>query len=186
MRTKIEGALYLALFSIGCGGSSSTSPNGGVTAFLTDSPFTDGQSVLVTFSDVSVHSTGGGFDSLPFTDGGTSRTCDLKKLVGAQEVLGTAPLAPGHYTQIRLEVASASIYFDSASQGPACASSIAPPSGRSAPVEVPSGDIRLNRPFDVTTASLTITLDFNGDQSIHQTGHDTFMMDPVITVVSVQ
>jgi hypothetical protein len=112
----------------------------------------------------------------------------LKKLTTATEVLGTGPLAAGHYTQIRLVVASAALYFDSASSGTACAASIAAPAGRSAMVAIPSGDIRLNREFDMATTGTTtssILLDFDGDQSVKDTGNGTYMMVPVISIVSV-
>ena len=180
----------------GCGSSTPTAPSGGDTAgptgagratiMLQDSPFSDAKAVLVTFSDVSVHMSGGDFVTLPFASGGSSRTCDLKKLVGAQDVLGTGPLAPGHYTQIRLVVSGAVIYFDNASSGTPCATTMAAPAGRNAPVDVPSGDLRLNREFDLTTAQTTITLDFDGDRSIKQAGNGKYMMNPVVSVVSVK
>ncbi len=169
--------------------SSPTTPTAGSTlnVLLTDSPFTDAKTVLVTFSTVSAHMTGGDFMPLPFSGGAASRTCDLKKLVGAQDVLGTGPLQAGHYTQLRLVVSSAAIYFDNAASGGACAATIAAPSGRSASVEIPSGDIRLNREFDVNAATATtITLDFNGDRSITLLGNGRYVMNPVISVVSVQ
>ena len=64
---------------------------------------------------------------------------------------------------------------------------MASPSGRSAPVTIPSGVVRLNREFDLTADNAsTIVLDFDGDKSIHQTGNGRFMMQPVIHIVSVQ
>ncbi len=186
-------ALLAAACAAGCGSGSATSPSGDgsgaagrATIMLQDSPFSDAKSVLVTVSEVSVHLSGGDFVTLPFVSGGSSRTCDLKKLVGAQDVLGTGPLSPGHYTQIRLVVSSAVIYFDQASTGTPCAGTIAAPAGGSAPVDVPSGDLRLNREFDLTTAQTTITLDFDGDRSIKQTGNGKYMMNPVVSVVSVK
>jgi len=155
---------------------------------LKDSPFSDAKALLVTFSEVSAHASGGDFKTLPFTGGG-SRTCDLKKLTTATDVLGTGPLAAGHYTQIRLVIASAALYFDNASSGTACAPSIAVPAGRSATVGIPSGDIRLNREFDMATTGATtssILLDFDGDQSVKDTGNGMYMMTPVISIVSVQ
>jgi hypothetical protein len=154
---------------------------------LTDSPFSDAKALLVTFSAVNVHQSGGPFALLPFVGGATTRTCDLKKLTGAQDVLGTGPLTPGHYTQIRLDIASAAIYFDNASTGSPCATTIAAPGSRTSPVTIPPGELILNREFDITsTAATTITLDFDGDQSVKQTGNGTYMMSPVITVKSVQ
>ena len=154
---------------------------------LQDSPFIDSTALLVTFSTLSAHLSGGDFTSLSFVGGASSRTCDLKKLANAQDVLGTGPLPAGHYTELRLLVSNATIYFDNASSGSACASTIAAPAGRSATVNIPSGDLRLNRQFDVTSpGTTTILLDFNGDQSVRDTGNGTYMMTPVISVVRVQ
>jgi hypothetical protein len=125
--------------------------------------------------------------TLPFAGGATSRTCDLKKLATAQDILGTGTLAAGHYTQIRLTVANAMLYFDNASTGDACAPSIAAPPGLSTQVGVPSGEVKLNREFDVpSSGATTILVDFDGDQSIKQTGTGVFLMTPVISVVSVR
>jgi hypothetical protein len=167
---------------------------------ITDSPFSDAKALLVSFSDVSVHTADpGSWTTLPFASG-TSRTCDLKKLNGPVDVLGVGPLAPGHYTQIRLTVSSANLYFDNPSTGPACAPQIAAPAGASAPVDIPSGEVKLNNEFTLTSAGTTIVLDFDGDQSIHETGGGNgngkgngnshagskYMMSPVIRVVSVK
>jgi uncharacterized protein DUF4382 len=190
MRLRVGAVAALLAFVAACGGSGtgpSQSSPATLNVILKDSPFTDARALLVTFSNVSAHFAGGDFTTLPFTGGTSSRTCDLKKLTTAQDVLGTGPLATGHYTQIRLIVTSATIYFDNASSGAACGATIAAPAGRSATVDVPSGEVRLNREFDITsTGPTTITLDFNGDQSVKLTGASQYMMTPVITVVNVQ
>jgi hypothetical protein len=180
------------LAALACGSSSSpTGPSGSTGAtfnlMLKDSPFTDAKSVLVTFSEVTAHrDTEADFTKVPFAAGAT-RTCDLKKLQTTQDVLGVGTLPAGHYTQIRLVVSSATIYFDNAATGAACAASITAPSGRNAPVEIPSGEVKLNRQFTVpTSGSTTMLLDFDGDRSIRETGNGRFMMTPVIAVTSVQ
>lgn len=198
-RFRVLVPLIMVLVALGCssggggsvsGSTASTSAGEGTgTVLLTDSPFSDAQAVLVTFTEVAVHKSGGGWQTLPFAPPSASRTCDLKKLQGAQDILGTGPLPTGHYTQIRLMVSSATLYFDSATdpKEPACAPAIAAPAGSSASVEVPSGEIKLNREFDVTSNNVTtITLDFDGERSIHQTGNGRIMMKPVVAVVSVQ
>jgi hypothetical protein len=178
---------------------SATSSGGGtgtLAIHLTDSPFSDAKALLVTFSDVSVHQADpGDWKTLPFASG-SSRTCDLKKLHGATDVLGVGSLPAGKYTQVRLNVSSAVIYFDAASVGGPCAPVIAAPAGSNAPVDIPSGEVKLNNEFTVTGAATTMLLDFDGDQSIHQTGsgngngngnkNGKYMMMPVIRVVSVQ
>ena len=187
-------ALAVVTLTMACGESPS-SPTGtaSLSLHLTDSPFSDAKAVLVTFSEVTVHRTGGGFTRVPFS--GTlpsgspvsTRTCDLKKLEGPEDVLGAVSLASGSYTQIRLAVSAATLYFDSAAEGPPCAPSIDPPAGASAPVTVPSGAIRLNRPFELEeNTATTVRLDFDGDKSIHQTGNGMYKMEPVIAVLSVQ
>jgi hypothetical protein len=124
---------------------------------------------------------------LPFAEGTTARTCDLKKLEDAQDVLGVGTLPSGHYTQVRLVVSSATIYFEHAAEGDACAPTVIALEGRSASLEIPSGEVKLNRQFDVPEGgSTTMLLDFDGDRSIRETGNGRYMMTPVITVQSVQ
>jgi hypothetical protein len=165
-----------------------TSGNATLNVALKDSPFDDAKALLVTFDEVTVHHDGAGWMTLPFAGGATTRTCDLKRLVNStQDILGTGPLPAGHYTQLRLNVTTATIFFDnvSASASP-CAPSIATPAGRSAPVVIPSGELKLNREFELqTTHPTTILLDFDGNRSIKQTGNGRYMMTPVIAIVSV-
>lgn len=178
------------------GGSGSPGANSPVTGSLavriTDSPFSDAKALLVTFSEVNVHRTeGDAWQTIPFASG-SRRTCDLKKLQGPTDVLGVGSLAAGHYTQVRLVVSSASLYFDNASSGAACAPSIAAPAGKNAPVDVPSGEVKLNHEFTITGSATTMLLDFDGDQSVKQTGNGNgnastkYLMTPVIRIVSVQ
>jgi hypothetical protein len=181
--------LALGLAAAACGGTSPTAPTttaSTLTVSMKDSPFSDAKALLVTFSIVSAHLSGGDFITLPFVGGVSSRTCDLKKLTTAQDILGVGPLPLGHYTELRLVVSSSTIYFDNPSSATPCAASIAAPAGLSAPVTIPSGEVKLNSPFDLTsTSGAAILLDFDGDQSVKQTGNGSYMMTPVIGVVSV-
>jgi hypothetical protein len=194
MRLVTALAVVVVLVAAGCG-SSPTSPSatgGNLRVMLTDSPFSDAKSLLVTFSEVSLHRSDQpdndtGWTALPFANSATSRTCDLKKLQSAQDILGSGSLAAGHYTQIRLTVSSATLFFENAAGGNACESTIAAPGGRNATLDIPSGVVKLNREFDVSSSgATTILLDFSGDGSVHQTGNGRYMMSPVISVVSVQ
>ncbi len=194
MRLVTASVLAIAVFAASACGGSDTSPSGTggtLNIRLKDSPFNDAKSLLVTFSEVSAHRSDqpdeSGWTKLPFAGGATSRTCDLKKLQTAQDILGTGSLATGHYTQLRLTVSSAALYFDNAATGGACDATVAAPAGRNSTLEIPSGQIKLNREFDVpASGATTILLDFNGDQSVHETANNKFMMSPVVTIVSVQ
>jgi hypothetical protein len=192
MRVIAFVAAAACALSLGCG-DSDTGPSGTtgtMRMMLKDSPFTDAKSLLVTFSEVDAHKSDTADSSwakIPFAAAATARTCDLKKLQTAQDVLGTGPLATGHYTQVRLVVSSAAVYFDNAATGDACAPTIAAPAGRTASVTIPSGEVKLNREFDVSSGTTTtMLLDFDGDKSVRETGNGQFMMSPVISVVSVQ
>jgi hypothetical protein len=164
-----------------------TPGTGTVTLLLKDSPFSDAKALLVSFSEVNAHASGGDWITIPFAGGATGRTCDLKKLETAQDILGVASLPAGHYTQVRLVVSSATIYFDHASSGSACDTSITAPLGTKASVTIPSGELKLNREFDLLAdGGLSILLDFDGDKSVKLTGSGKYMMTPVIGIVSVQ
>jgi hypothetical protein len=184
-------AILAAAAVASCGGDSVVSPSGSgrLSLMIKDTPYSDARALLVTFSEVTAHRDGeGGFTRLPFGDTtATSRTCDLKKLVDRQDLLGVGTLPAGHYTQVRLVVSSATLYFESASEGPPCATTIAAPAGRSAAVEIPSGEVRLNRQFEVGESGATsMLIDFDGDRSVTETGNGRFRMTPVIGIVSVQ
>lgn len=190
MRLVTATGMALMLAAAGaCGGSNSPSGTGSLNIMLKDSPYSDAKSLLVTFSGVSVHRADQAEESwttVPFAGGATTRTCDLKKLTTAQDILGVGALPAGHYTQIRLTVSSASLYFDNAAAGAACDATIAEPGGSKATVDVPSGVVKLNREFTLDTGdATTILLDFDGDKSVTGTGNGRYLMSPVISVVSV-
>lgn len=183
-------ACVVALVVVAACGDSPTEPSrsgsGTLSVRLTDSPFSEARAVLVTFSSVRAHRSDSDWTTVPFVEAGGSRTCDLKKLEGPSDVLGVGTLPAGHYTQVRLVVDSAALYFDNASSGPACAPSVPAPAGATARLEIPSGEVKLNRGFDLAEgAAMSMLLDFDGDGSIRQTGNGRYMMSPVIAVVSV-
>jgi Domain of unknown function (DUF4382) len=182
-------AFGVMFVTLACSDSPS-SPSGSSATFnlrLTDSPFSDARAVLVTFSEVTAHRTDSDWTTLPFAGAATSRTCDLKKLEGgADDVLGTGPLPAGSYTQVRLVVQSAKLYFDNPSVGTACAPAITAPAGAMADLRIPSGEVKLNRGFTLAAdKTTTMVIDFDGDKSIHQTGNGAYMMSPVIGITRV-
>src|SRR4029453_8843131 len=130
MRHMLAFSCVAALTASACGESPPAGPSGGAGTLnmrLTDSPFSDAKAVLITFSEVSAHREDADWMKVPFpADAGgavvAERPCDLKKLQGPVDILGGGLLTAGHYTQIRLVVAKATIYFDVApdAAAPAC------------------------------------------------------------------
>lgn len=193
LRRPVLAATLVAasLAAMACGGDSPSGPSGRTGTLnlrLTDSPFSDARAVLVTFSTVAAHRTDSDWTPVPFAAGATTRTCDLKRLQGPTDILGTGPVQAGDYTMVRLVVSSAALYFDNPSASAnACETLITAPAGRTAPVEIPSGEVKLNRGFSLAAdGATTITLDFDGDRSIRELGNGRYSMTPVISIVSVQ
>jgi hypothetical protein len=154
---------------------------------IKDSPYGSAKAVLVTFSEVATHRDGD-WTRLPFPGGGSTRTCDLKKLQNnAQDLLGGGAITPGQYTMIRVIVQSAKIFFDNSASSPTpCAASIAEPAGASSLMSIPSGEVRLNGTFTLTgNAPTTVLIDFDGESSIVQNG-SSYTMGPVVRIVSIQ
>jgi len=95
MRLPVLLAFIAGIATSACGGSG-TGPAGSGTLRMTlkDSPFSDAKALLVTFTDVSVHQSDTADGTWTKITTG-SRTCDLKRLQNAQDVLGTTTLPQG-------------------------------------------------------------------------------------------
>jgi hypothetical protein len=192
----LAAAVATALSTFACSGESGSpsgpsAPSGSqgtLNLRITDSPFGKAKAVLVTFSDVSMHRNGD-WKKVPFADGSSTRTCDLKKLENStQDLLGTGPLDAGEYTMIRLVVQSARVYLDNAAvSATPCAASIPAPAGAVSNATMPSGEVKLNGSFGVATGgATTILIDFDGESSFSQTGNGSYMINPVVRILSVQ
>ena len=185
MRWPLVLALTAGIAASACGGpDTGPSGSGSLRMMIKDSPFRDAMALLVTFTQVSVHKSDSPDGEWIKIDG--ERTCDLKHLESVNDLLATGPLGSGHYTQIRLQVSKAVVYFNDESGGPACAPTTTS-TALHADVTIPSGELKLNRQFDITEgATTTITVDFDGEKSVHLLPSGGYMMSPVMSVVSVQ
>jgi hypothetical protein len=179
-----------SIWVFGCDGNgTNVAPSTPATLniMLKDAPFADARAVFVTFAEVSVRTSTTDFTTVPFANNVSARTCDLKQLMSASDLLGSGTLTTGHYTQIRLVVASATLFFDNPAAGPPCGAVLPMPQGRNASASVLSGEVRLNQEFDISTSkATTIVVDFDGGRSLNVTGTGGYMLLPVMSVVSVQ
>ena len=132
---------------------------------------------IINVSQVMVHlSAGAGSESendTNVTSGwfmvvNQSQTFDLIALQNVTDLLGSVNLSAGWYTQIRLYVGSVVLTID----------------GIEYDCNIPSNTIKLISPFNIS-ANLTTTLilDFDVQESVHETGNGKYMFKPTIKVI---
>ncbi|NPC54791.1 DUF4382 domain-containing protein [Caenimonas sp. S4] len=176
------------LAACGGGGGGSAAANGTLRVALTDAPSCGYDHVFVTVEKVRVHQSGSAGDS----EGGWSevavspaRRIDLLDLTnGVLEELGTTQLAAGHYSQIRLVLAS-----NTGTGTSSVANAVQPTGGALIPLNTPSGQqsgLKLQAHFDVAEGQTTdILLDFDACKSIVKAGNsgNKYNLKPVLSVV---
>jgi hypothetical protein len=175
------------LAACGGGGGGGTTADGSLRVALTDAPSCGYDHVYVTIAKVSVNQSAGASD----TDAGWTdlaitppRQVDLLALTnGVLEELGTMPLAAGHYSQIRLVLAS------NTGTGPsALANAVQPTGGALTALSTPSGQqsgLKLQAHFDVQPGQMAdVVLDFDACASIVKAGNSgQYILKPVISVI---
>jgi hypothetical protein len=169
------------------GGGGSASGDGSLRLALTDAPACGYDNVFVTIEKVRVHQSAGAADA----DGGWSeltlspaRRVDLLALTnGVLEELGTLPLAPGHYSQIRLVLAS-----NSGTGTSSVANAVVPTGGTITDLKTPSAQqsgLKLQAHFDVAAGQMAdLVIDFDACKSVVKAGNSgQYNLKPVISVV---
>ena len=138
---------------------------------LTDAPGLDITEALVNISQVRVHYAGtdqNDTNGTWITVVNESQTFDLIQIQNATEFLGEVELIAGWYTQIRLSVDKALVIID----------------GVQYDLKIPSKKVKLITPFLVQdNETLTLTLDFDVQKSVHETGNGKYVMKPTIKVI---
>jgi hypothetical protein len=126
---------------------------------------------LVTMSEVKVHYAGiDDNDTIGewITIVDEPQTFDLIALQDVTELFGTANLSAGWYTQIRLSVDQALVTID----------------GVQYDLEIPSKNVKLIKPWKIVdNETLILTLDFDVQESVHETGEGTYIMNPTIKII---
>jgi hypothetical protein len=138
---------------------------------LTDAPGLNITEAIVNISKVRVHYAGWDQNDTNGTwvnVSNVTQTFDLIQLQNATDVLGEINLTAGWYTQIRLTVDKALVTID----------------GIQYDLKIPSKNVKLITPFLVQdNETLTLTLDFDVQKSVHKTGSDKYIMKPTIKVI---
>ncbi len=176
-------SLSILIFTAcGGGGGGGSNPSGEVTMSITDAKpllpegAEQATNLWVTFTEVLVHKSGGGWISLPLAE--SPYTIDLLYFSDGftTELVPPVSLESGKYTQIRLVVSHADISFNNGETGD--------------PVEVPSEHLKTDKnfTFDVPDGgAVDITVDFDLSQSIVVTddglGTLSYKLKPVLHIV---
>ena len=96
-----------------------------------------------------------------------SKTFDLIAIKGVSAMLGSINLDVGKYTQIRLYLTNATVTINGVKQS----------------LKIPSGVLKLVHPFTIKGGdTLTLTLDFDAEKSVHQAGTQ-YIMRPTIKII---
>jgi hypothetical protein len=173
----------LSLF-LGCGGGGGGDSSGGAASTGTLSmSMTDAKPMLpsgvtncfVTIDEVMVHSSGGGWESLPMVQ--TPYTIDLLQFTDGATTELVPPVALGaeKYTQIRLSVIRARLKFES--------------SNDEVEITIPSENLKTDKNFDFDLSQGTavdITIDFDLSKSIvveGPAGNPSYKLKPVLHIV---
>lgn len=164
--------------------SESGVPWGIIEVRATDPPPADVSSAIVYLTEIEVHRTAGNVSSDNTTsDNATSEdtggwitvidvatSFDLMEVVnGVEAILGSANVTAGKYTQIRMTVERVEVITTD---------------GDNFTAEVPSGKLKIVRPFEVGGGETTVlTLDFDGEKSLVVTGAGKFFFKPVVKLL---
>ncbi|MBX2992345.1 MAG: DUF4382 domain-containing protein [Bacteroidetes bacterium] len=141
---------------------------------MTDSPITF-DSVLIRIDSVRIHASNS--DTLSSGWHTINRTRAVYNLLsltnGVDTVIGRAPLPPGTYSQLRLHIGTGSRVVVG---------------GVSHPLTIPSGSqsgLKLNIHATIEpNTTYTLLLDFDAARSILRTGNGSFMLRPVLRVIT--
>ncbi len=165
--------IILAGCGTGSGGSSATT--GALSMSITDAkpvlPATGVESVSVTFDEISVHKSGGGWTTLAAVH--QPYTIDLYQFSDGNKTQFVPPvqLESGKYTQVRIGVVSGTIRIN----------------GVDYPLEIPSENLRTEKNFEFNVqggGGVDLTVDFDLSQSVVLTGSGTYQLKPVLHLVT--
>ena len=135
---------------------------------VTDPPPADVKSAVVYLTNIEVHKVSGNTSGwIPVI--GAPPSFDLLDVIGVEEVLGSANITAGSFTQIRMDVIEVLVETTD---------------NVSYTAEVPSGKLKIVRPFNVGPGLTTVlTLDFDGEKSLVLTGKGKALFKPVVKLL---
>ncbi|MBI4180324.1 MAG: DUF4382 domain-containing protein [Chloroflexi bacterium] len=147
---------------------------------VTDPPPANVKSAVVYLTNIEVHKVSGNVSDnasgnasdnasgwIPVI--GAPASFDLMNVVGVEQILGSANITAGSFTEIRMTVTKVTgVTTDNVSYT----------------AEVPSGELKIVGAFNVGGGNKTVlTLDFDGEKSLIQSGQGKFLFKPVVKLL---
>jgi hypothetical protein len=172
----------------GGGGDAGGTATGTIQFALTDAPACGYDHVWVTVEKIGVNASATASDTDPgWTDLtlATPQRIDLLTLTnGVMQTLGSVPLAAGHYSQVRLVLAS-----NTPGANPP-ANAVQPTGGAITELKTPSGQqsgVKLQANTDVAAGQMVdLVLDFDACSSVVKAGGSgQYLLKPVVSVVPI-
>jgi len=141
---------------------------------VTDPPPADVKSAIVHLSKIEVHRVSANVSGSDNKSGWITileapSSFDLMDVIGVEQLLGSANVTAGKYTQIRMDVDRVEVVTVD---------------GDNFTAEVPSGKLKIVRPFNVEAGvTIVLTLDFDGSKSLIITGKGRAQFKPVVKLL---
>jgi len=175
----------LAVLVPGCAPEGAPPPaptveRGTIEIRVTDPPPADVIHAFVTLTSIEVHREGGGWETVIENP----PRFDLMAVVGGvEEILGSAGVTAGSFTQIRMDVTEVEVEF-------VTDSTTDPVTTDTVVAEVPSDKLRIVKAFEVVDGVKTVLiLDFDGEKSLIlpgkdiETGKERALFKPVVRLL---
>ncbi|MBI4188496.1 MAG: DUF4382 domain-containing protein [Chloroflexi bacterium] len=152
---------------------------------VTDPPSANVTSAIVYLKNIEVHKVSGNTSENTTASGNTTASenntsgwipvigappsFDLMSIIGVEQILGSANITAGSFTQIRMEVEKV----------------VVTAGGANFTAEVPSGELKIVGQFNVGGGRKTVlTLDFDGEKSLIVTGSGKAIFKPVVKLLT--
>ena len=135
---------------------------------VTDPPPADVKSAVVYLTDIEVHRVSDN-ESKWTPVLGAPPSFDLMDIIGVAEILGSANLTAGSFTQIRMNVDRVQVVTTD---------------GANFTAQVPGDKLKIIGPFNIGAGKVTVlTLDFDGKKSLVLTGKGKALFKPVVKLL---
>lgn len=184
VRILIGFAATLTVMMTGCGGSTSAppapTPAGSVVLFGTDVPACNLEAFVAAINSAILVPQGGG-NLVPLVSSTAPATVNFARLADFTNIISTASVPPGKYSQLQLSLSGAYVVALDTSTNPP---SVVEPGGNLTPTSL---TLTINPPLVVSGATTSgVTFDFNLRKSLQVDGSGqlTGVVNPQITVTT--